>query len=131
MTETFESIFIEIKTRNNGNIIVGELYRPPNANPVEFVELLNDLLSNNYFTNKTCFVMGDFNINLLNCNDNPLCQDFLNLMLSKLSLCKYCNLGLLCSVFYFIELQYAFLFCLYICLRIVFTIRAPWKTTVW
>ena len=83
MTETFESIFIEIKTRNNGNIIVGELYRPPNANPVEFVELLHDLLSNNYFTNKTCFVMGDFNINLLNCNDNPLCQDFLNLMLSK------------------------------------------------
>ena len=83
MTETFESIFIEIKTRNNGNIIVGELYRPPNANPVEFLELLHDLLSNNYFANKTCFVMGDFNLNLLSCNDNPQCQDFLNLMLSK------------------------------------------------
>ena len=83
MTETFESICIEIKTRNNGNIIVGELYRPPNANTVEFLELLHDLLSNNYFANKTCFVTGDFNLNLLNCNDNPQCQDFLNLILSK------------------------------------------------
>ena len=82
MTETFESIFIEIKTRNNGNIIVGELYRPSNANPVEFVELLHDLLSNNYFANKTCFVMGDFNLNLLNCNDNPQCQDVVKVIYS-------------------------------------------------
>ena len=61
MSETFESIFIEIKAPNKRNIIVGEIYRPPNANAIDFGEHVHGLLSNRYFDNKTCFIMGDFN----------------------------------------------------------------------
>ena len=82
MTEFFESIFIEIKVPNKGNVIVGEIYRPPNSNLTEFVELLDGILLNQYFRNKTCFLMGDSNLNLLN-YDNHNCQEFLNQMLSK------------------------------------------------
>ena len=83
MSDSFESIFIEIKAPNRRSIIVGEIYRPPNSNAVEFVELLHDLFSDNLFDNKSCFIMGDFNLNLLNHNDNTPCQDFFNFMLSK------------------------------------------------
>ena len=83
MSEVFESVFIESKVPNRNNIIVGEIYRPPNSSPVEFTELFHALLSNKHFDNKTCFIMGDFNLNLLNCHDNPTSQDFLNLMLSN------------------------------------------------
>ena len=83
MSETFESLFIEIKTSNNGTIIIGEIYRPPHSNPTEFVEHFDGILSNKYLDNKTCFILGDFNHNLLNSNNNPTCAEFLNLMLSK------------------------------------------------
>ena len=83
MSEVIESIFIEIKVPNRRSIIIGEIYRPPNSSMPEFTEILQNLLSNEYFYNKTCFIMGDFNLNLLQCNENPSCQDFLNLMLSK------------------------------------------------
>ena len=83
ISEVFESVFIEIKVPNRNNIIVGEIYRPPNSSPIEFTELFHALLSNKHFDNKTCFIMGDFNLNLLNCQDNSTSQDFLNLMLSN------------------------------------------------
>ena len=82
MSETLESIFIEIKVPNQKDIIVGEIYRPPNSNAADFVESLNVLLTKNYLFHKTCFIMGDFNLNLLNFNENTTCQEFLNVMLS-------------------------------------------------
>ena len=45
MSETLESIFIEIKVPNQKDIIVGEIYRPPNSNAADFVESLNVLLT--------------------------------------------------------------------------------------
>ena len=83
MSETFESIFIEIKAPSKRNIIVGEIYRPPNSSAIDYGEHVHGLLSNRYFDNKTCFIMGDFNLNLLNHIDNLPCQDFLKSMLSK------------------------------------------------
>ena len=83
MLESLECIFIEIKLPKKGNIIVGEIYRPPNSNPAQFIEMLDGLLSDNFFHNKSCFIMGDFNLDLLNCSNNPPSQDFLSLMLSK------------------------------------------------
>ena len=83
MSDAIESIFIEIKVPNRSNIIVCEIYRPPNSSPTEFSESVYAVLSNKLLENKTCFIMGNFNLNLLNCNTNSTCQDFLNLMLSK------------------------------------------------
>ena len=49
MSETFEGIFIEIKASNKRNIIVGEIYRPPNSNAIDFGELVHGLLSKNRY----------------------------------------------------------------------------------
>ena len=62
MSETFESIFIEIKAPSKRNIIVEEIYRPPNSSAIDCGEHVHGLLSNRYFDNKTCFIMGDFNL---------------------------------------------------------------------
>ena len=82
MSETLESIFIEIKIPSQKDIIIGEIYRPPNSNAADFIESLNDLLTKNYLSQKTCYIMGDFNLNLLNYNENTTCQEFLDVMLS-------------------------------------------------
>ena len=54
---------IEIVRLNKINIVVGVIYRPPNTNAVvskhcEIVEILSR-------ENKLCYLMGDFNLNLL------------------------------------------------------------------
>ena len=81
--DTIESIFIEIELLNKKNIIVGEVYRPPNSNSASFLDSLTSILSLHYFINKTCCVMNDFNLNLLNSHNNSVCQDFIDTMLSN------------------------------------------------
>ena len=68
-TDYFESLFIELHMPNRKNIIIGIIYRPPNSNSRNFLDYLSELLDNDIFVNKDCFLLGDFNINLLN-NDN-------------------------------------------------------------
>ena len=82
MSDELESIFIEIIVPGKQNMIVGEIYRPPNSNPTKFIETLQTLLSSPFLINKRTFIMGDFNLNLLHCNENANCHDFLDIMLS-------------------------------------------------
>ena len=65
ITELFESIFIEIETVSN-NVIIGCIYRPPNSNLIRFNEEINILLKKLNSMNKSVYIMGDYNINLLN-----------------------------------------------------------------
>ena len=83
ISEIIECMFIEIQVPNRSNVIIGEIYRPPSSNPAEFNESLHALLSKPCFDNKTCIVMGDFNLNILKHHENHNCSYFLNLMLSK------------------------------------------------
>ena len=65
----FESLFIEIES-NNSTMICGVIYRPPSKNSKShalFFEHLINIL--NSIKNKPCFLFGDFNYNLLNCDD--------------------------------------------------------------
>ena len=65
----FESLFIEIES-NNLTIICGVIYRPPSKNSNShalFLEHLINILKS--IKNKPCFLFGDFNYNLLNCDD--------------------------------------------------------------
>ncbi len=51
---------------NNGkNIIVGVIYRPPNGNFEIFKNTMNEILDKIGRENKLCYLMGDFNIDLL------------------------------------------------------------------
>ena len=67
-----ESIFIEIQNNHKRkNVIVGCIYRHPCMDPAEFNEsYLQNLLDTLAFENKDIFLMGDFNINILQYDNN-------------------------------------------------------------
>ena len=82
MSDLIESLFIEIIIPDHKNILVGVIYRPPNSSLKEFLSYVTDLIKNPLFENKDCFLMGDFNINLLKHAENNVSHEFLEILLS-------------------------------------------------
>ena len=83
MTGAFESIFIEIEIPTGKNILIGEIYKPPNCKFTDFTGMLHSTLDSPCLQNKYRFIMGDFNLNLLHYHDKPHCQEFLDAMISN------------------------------------------------
>ena len=82
--DTVESLFIELIRPREKNIIVGIVYRPPNHRLDDFLSTNNELLGNISRENKICFLMGDFNINLINYQNHHLTGQFLDGMYSNM-----------------------------------------------
>ena len=80
-----ESIFIEIQnSRKRKNVIVGCIYRHPCMDATEFNDLyLQVLLDKLALESKDVYIMGDFNINLLQYDDKKESQEFLDKMHSN------------------------------------------------
>ena len=78
-----ESTFIEILNKKQKNLIIGCVYKHPKHEVKDFTNNhmmpLLDKLSNE---NKDIMIMGDFNVNLINCNDDKNISNFLDTMLS-------------------------------------------------
>ena len=62
----YESVLVEIIQPRGKNIIVGCFYRPPDVLVADFNNSLEGILSTISFENKLSYLMGDFNINILN-----------------------------------------------------------------
>ena len=77
-----ESVFIEIQNNHKRkNVIVGCIYRRPCMDPTEFNDLyLQNLLDTLAFEDKDIFLMGDFNINILQYDNNKGSQEFIDKM---------------------------------------------------
>ena len=74
-----ESTFNEIGNPKETNIIIGCIYKHPNMNINEFNDdYLNELLDRLAKENKTIFLLGDFNISLLNYEIYPPVNEFLD-----------------------------------------------------
>ena len=69
-TDEFETIWVEIVNTKAKYILCCCAYRQPSFNPVRFKEQLDSTLSQLTRENKTIFIMGDFNVNLLNCESS-------------------------------------------------------------
>ena len=85
LTDVAEIVFIEISKnvfQTSKNLIIGELYKPPNTNINQFNTKLETLLTNLGNENAYCFLMGDFNINLINSDRHNDTNEFLNCFLS-------------------------------------------------
>ena len=55
------------------------MYRPPNTNIATFVtDHLNPTLSHPSILSKTCYILGDFNVNLLNHESHSSTADFID-----------------------------------------------------
>ena len=79
-----ESLFIEIVKPQGKNIVTGVIYRPPNHNVDEFLTMTNELLSKISKENKICYLMGDFNLNLMNHQSHSVTGEFLDALYSNM-----------------------------------------------
>lgn len=81
-----ESVFIEIPKvciSNKKDLIIGVLYRPPNTDVIKFNEQLGEVLDVVKRENKDLYIMGDFNINLLEAENHPPSADFIDTLFAN------------------------------------------------
>jgi len=64
--DIFESLFVEIIREKQANIIIGVIYRPPGDRLTLFQDEFNRILTQITRENKIVYLLGDYNINLLN-----------------------------------------------------------------
>ena len=76
MTDVLETIFVEIFVPGKRNVVIGVVYRPPQSNLNLVMDEMQNILSNPSLDNKIVFLMGDYNVNLLNCDGNNHIDDF-------------------------------------------------------
>ena len=75
----FQSLWIEIQSKTNSNMICGVIYRHPNISKLEtFKNYLDPILDKISKQKKYCIMMGDFIINLLNLETHHPTDDFIN-----------------------------------------------------
>ena len=83
--EKIETVFIEIKKDQIGSpkdVVIGTIYRPPKKPINLFTEELSKLLSTLAKENKILYLMGDYNINLLNADSHIHTSEFIETMYS-------------------------------------------------
>ena len=79
-----ESTFIEVINPQKSNIIIGSIYRHPSMDLDDFNKnFLNKLLEKVSKEQKSVYLLGDFNVNLLNYNDHPPTNEFLDSLASN------------------------------------------------
>ncbi len=80
--DDFETIWIEIENSKAKNVLCCCAYRHPSTDISAFSDHLQEKLSMIENENKLTFIMGDFNINLMNYDNHAQTNDFINLMFS-------------------------------------------------
>lgn len=79
-----ESLFVELAGTSGGkNVIIGVIYRPPDSCIRHFIESLSTTLDLINYENKLCFLLGDFNINILKSKNNAQTNEFINILFSN------------------------------------------------
>jgi exonuclease III len=81
--ENVETLFIEIEKTGSKNIVIGVVYRPPDQCVTEFNDFFDTLLTTVTKNGKLVYLMGDFNINLLNGDVHSPTNDFINVLTSN------------------------------------------------
>ena len=83
--ESCESLFVEIdrtKLIKEKNIVIGVIYQPPNTEISHFIEIMKDIMEKIKNENKICYLVGDYNINLINVDSHNLTSEFNEIMYS-------------------------------------------------
>ena len=81
--EEFETVWVEIKNIKSKRILCCCAYRHHSSSPEKFTDHIETILHNLARENKNIFILGDFNINLLNCVNHPAPENFLSMMNSN------------------------------------------------
>ena len=83
--DSCESLFVEIDRTNlirEKNIIIGVIYRPPKTEISHFIDIMKDIMDKIKNENKICYLVGDYNINLINVDSHGLTSEFNDIMYS-------------------------------------------------
>ena len=72
-----ECVFVKMMYKGNV-IIVGTVYRPPNSNIVDFNDTMSNILEK--IGHHSCYIMGDYNLDLLKHDKHPLTENCLDVM---------------------------------------------------
>ena len=86
LNNNIEALFIELskkETNLSKDNIIGIIYRPPASSMDDFYEKLSDILCKIKVEDKLLHLMGDFNINILECDNNRPTANFIDLMYSN------------------------------------------------
>ena len=78
-----ESFFIEVINSHKSNVIIGIVYKPPCVSGNNFTDHIDEIFSRLNAENKNCYIMGDYNINLLQCDTDITVQHFMNILDSQ------------------------------------------------
>ena len=79
-----ESTFVEIINSKKGNVVVGCIYKHPTMDVLDFKNnYLGQIFESVSKERKQVLLLGDFNINLLNCNCHQPTNDFLDSLASN------------------------------------------------
>ena len=84
--ENMESVFVEInksQVQSFKDIIVGVIYRPPNKDIDNFNNHMQLLLDKLQKENKSCYILGDMNINIINQETHTKTGQFVDIMFSN------------------------------------------------
>ena len=84
--EDCETVFIEVEEgqqRQNHNVIIGVIYRPTNQDISSFNDKMNNIVNIVRRENKTCYLLGDYNINILNYASHVQTAQFVDMMSSN------------------------------------------------
>ena len=65
------------------NILIGVIYRPPNTPVQQINEYLKALLDDIKVSQLPCYLLGDFNMNLMNYANHNHTSDYLDIMYSN------------------------------------------------
>ena len=79
----FESVWVEVENKQGKNYLFSCIYRHPTLSFDTFNEYLQETLSNPAVFNKHVFILGDFNINLLNYNSSTPITNYVNFLFSQ------------------------------------------------
>ena len=80
-----ESLFLEVESDSVGmsrNVIIGVIYRIPNTNVSAFIDLLKTILERVKKENKFCYLLGDYNLDLLNSESHSTTGEYFDLLCS-------------------------------------------------
>ena len=82
LEDEFETLWIEIKNTKDKNILCCCAYRHPNTDVKKFNDHTDQIMQKISKENKLLFLMGNFNVNLLNYESHIDTNDFINTMIS-------------------------------------------------
>ena len=78
-----ETLFIELENKREKNILIGVTYKPPGGNTKKFNSFLANILCAANKENKKIFLLGDFNLDSLNYDNDVNVQNVFNNLFSN------------------------------------------------